>query len=85
MLEALFCSEHAGTKAGMSRGSVREKRPLPVQAATLAWICAANVDRAVKQWAAELRRPGAKEQPGTEALQVPYQRAFPFYGFCAPC
>ena len=57
------------------RGMCREewphfKRVLPVQAATLAWICAANVDRAVKQWAAELRRPGVKEPPSTEALQV---------------
>ena len=72
MLEAIvFAQSMRVPWAGMCRGGVMEKCVLPVQAATLAWICAANVDRAVKQWAAELRRPGAKEQPGTEALQVP--------------
>ncbi len=40
------------------------------QAATLAWICAANVERAVKQWSADLRRGAPKDPPSTEALQV---------------
>lgn len=40
------------------------------QAATLAWICAANVERAVKQWSADLRKGAPKDPPSTEALQV---------------
>ncbi len=39
-----------------------------VQAATLTWICAANVDKAVKQWTADLRK--APKDASVEELQV---------------
>lgn len=36
--------------------------------ATLAWICAANVDKAVRQWTQDLK--AASPEPSAEALQV---------------
>lgn len=39
-----------------------------VQAATLTWICAANVDKAVRQWTADLRK--APKDASVEELQV---------------
>ena len=38
--------------------------------ATLAWICAANVDKAVRQWTADLK--ASSPEPSAEALQVGY-------------
>ncbi len=36
--------------------------------ATLAWICAANVDKAVRQWTSDLK--ASSPEPSAEALQV---------------
>ena len=36
--------------------------------ATLAWICAANVDKAVRQWTRDLK--ASAPEPSAEALQV---------------
>lgn len=38
------------------------------QAATLTWICAANVDKAVRQWSADLKK--SPRETSTEELQV---------------
>ncbi len=38
------------------------------QAATLTWICAANVDKAVRQWTADLKK--SPRETSTDELQV---------------
>lgn len=46
-------------------------------AATLTWICAANVDNAVKQWTSSLKKApgGGHPEAGTAALQARPMRA----------
>lgn len=46
------------------------------QAATLTWICAANVDKAVRQWTSDLRK-GPKDA-SVEELQVHFHIQFRF-------
>ena len=41
--------------------------------ATLAWICAANVDKAVRQWTRDLK--ASAPEPSAEALQVRLRKA----------
>ncbi len=48
-------------------------------AATLTWICAANVDKAVKQWTAVLKKPGPGREAGTAALQARTDTHLSFY------